>query len=288
MDRRPFAFAVALSVTACAGQRPVAPATPAPAREARMSQPAAAPAETAPATLRYAVGASRYRVEQSTHVTQEVMGQVNEADLTARQVLSTTSSEASGNLALVVTVDSIEVTGPAGADAGLAAARGQTFRLVLSPSGLVISLAAPDSTNPVMQQFGAGLRELFPRLPAGPVAAGQTWADTVTSSRTGDANVTTRSVRQHRVVAWEDRDGARALHVETTSAYTVSGSTEAQGQSVELSGGGQSVRDAFVSAAGVFLGSVERDSALVNANLAAMGLSIPIRQSRRATVTRLP
>jgi hypothetical protein len=284
MDRRLFAIAAALSVTACAGQRPVAPATPAPARPAQAT--AQAPA-AAPATLRYAAGASRYRLEQSTHVTQEVMGQVNEADLTARQVLSTTTADAAGSLALTVTVDSIEVTGPAGADAGLSAARGQTFRLVLSPSGLVVSLVAPDSTNPLMQQFGAGLREFFPRLPATPIASGQTWADTVTSSRSGDASVTTRSVRQHRVVGWEDRDGVRALHVETTSAYTVSGSTEAQGQTVELSGGGQSVRDAFVSAAGIFLGSVERDSALVNANVTAMGLNVPIRQSRRATVTRL-
>lgn len=287
MDRRLFAFAAALAATACAGQRPTAaPATPAPARQGQASVQAPVPT-AATTTLRYAAGASRYRVEQTTHIAQEVMGQVNEADLTARQVLSTTTADAAGNLALAVTVDSIEVTGPAGADAGLAAARGQTFRLVLSPSGLVVSLASPDSTNPLMQQFVAGLRELFPQLPAGPIAAGQTWADTITSSRSGDASVTTRSARQHRVVGWEDRDGVRALHVETTSAYTVSGSTEAQGQTVELSGGGQSVRDAFVSAAGIFLGSVERDSALVNANVTAMGLNVPIRQSRRATVTRL-
>lgn len=288
MDRRLFAFAAAFAATACAGQRPGAPATPVPTRSAQVPAQAPPAAAAAPATVRYAAGVSRYRVEQSTHIAQEIMGQVNEADLTARQLLSTITSEADGNLALAVTVDSLEVTGPAGADAGLAAARGQTFRLVLSPSGLVVSLAAPDSASPVMQQFGAGLRELFPRLPAGPIAAGQSWTDTVTSSRAGDASVSTRSVRQHRVVGWEDRDGARALHIETTSAYSVSGSTEAQGQSVELSGGGQSIRDAFVSAAGVFLGSVERDSALVNANVTAMGLNVPIRQSRRATVTRLP
>jgi hypothetical protein len=284
MRRCLLAITAAFAATACAGQHPAPQAAPAPARPAQAGPPAAA---SAPAALRYTAGVSRYRVEQSTHVVQDVMGQVNEADLTARQVLSTTAADAAGNLALAVTVDSIEVTGQPGSDAGLAAARGQTFRLVLSPSGLVVSLSSPDSTNPVMQQFSAGLREFFPRLPASPVSIGQTWGDTLTTSRAGDASVSTRAVRQHRVVGWEDRDGVRALHVETTSAYTVSGSTEAQGQSIELSGGGQSVRDAFVSAAGTFLGSVERDSALVNANVTAMGLTVPIRQSRRATVTRL-
>ena len=283
MDRRLPLVVAALATVACAGHRPT---TPAPARPAQ-----AVPAEPAvrePATLRFVSGNSRYRVEQSTHVTQEVMGQVNEADLTARQLLSTVASDAAGRLALAVTVDSIEVTGPTGADPSLAVARGRTFRLVLSPSGAVVSVEAPDSANPVMQQFGAGLREFFPVLPVGRAEAGAAWTDTVSTSRSGEATVATQSVRQHRVVGWEDHEGVRALHLETTSTYTVSGSTEAQGQAVELSGGGQSVRDAFVSAAGVFLGSVERDSALVNANVTAMGLNVPVRQSRRATVTRLP
>jgi hypothetical protein len=216
------------------------------------------------------------------------MGQVNEVDVSVRQLLTATATEVADNLVVSLTVDSIDVTGPPGADGGITAARGRTFRLVLAPNGLALSVAAPDSTDPLLQQIAAGLREFFPKLPSGPVLAGQTWTDTLTSTRTSGGSVTTRSVRQHRVVGWGDRDGTRALHVETTSSYTVSGSTEAQGQSVDLSGGGQSVRDSFVSAAGVFLGAVERDSALVNANVAAMGLTIPVRQSRRGTVTRVP
>lgn len=284
MDRRLLVIAAVLAASACAGRHTAT--SPAPARPTTpaVAQPAAAQATT----LRYTAGSGRYRIEQTTHVAQEMMGTLNEADLTSRQVLSTTATEAGGNLAFSVTVDSIDVTGPAGTDAAIAAARGQTFRLVLSPSGLVVSVGAIDSSNMVVQQFSAGLRELFPLLPSGPVSAGQSWTDTISVTRSGDASMATRSIRQHRVVGWEDRDGARALHIETTSVYTVSGSTQAQGQTVELSGGGASVRDAFVSSAGAFLGGVERDSALVTANVSAMGLSIPIRQARRSTVTRLP
>ena len=280
MDRRLLALAATLLTVACAGHRPPAPApaaaaAPAPARD--------------PASLRYVAGTARYRVEQTSRVTQEVMGQVHAADLSSRQLISVVATPAAENLAVAVTVDSIDVTGPAEADlSGVAAARGQTFRLVLAPSGLVVSVSATDTTNLLLRQVAIGLHEFFPRIPTSPVAAGQSWSDTVTTTNSGDVSVTMHAVRQNRVVGWEDRDGVRALHIASASTYTVSGSGEAQGQAVEMTGNGQSTRDAFISAAGVFLGSIESDSALINANVTSVGLTVPIRQTRRSTVTRLP
>mgnify|MGYP001188949243 CR=1 FL=1 len=281
MTRRPLALAAVLATAACAGR------TPAPAAPRTAAVPTAPAPPRDPATLAYGVGTARYRVEQATHVVQEVMGQVNTTDLSSHQVLSAVVTQGAGNLAMALTVDSIEMSDPTGvAGAGAAAARGQTFRLVFAPSGLAISTTAPDSTNPVFRQISTGLSDLLPRLPSSPIAAGQTWSDTLTQS--ASTGVSTRFVRQHRVVGWEDRDGARALHITTTSNYTVTGTTEAQGQSIELNGNGVSTRDAFVSAAGLFLGSVESDSALVNANVTAMGLVVPVRQARRSTITRIP
>jgi len=247
MTRRLLALTAVLVTAACAG-RTSAPAAP---RTALPPTAPAAPHEAA--TLAYAAGNARYRLEQATRVVQEVMGQVNTTDLSSRQVLSAVITQGTGNLALALTIDSIEMTDPTGAAAGVLAARGQTFRLVLAPSGLVVSTTAPDSTNPVFRQISSGLSDLLPRLPSSPASAGQTWSDTVTRSA-GDAAISTRLVRQHLVVGWEDRDGARALHITTTTAYTVTGTTEAQGQSIELNGNGASTRDAFVSAAGLFLG----------------------------------
>lgn len=293
MDRRLLALAAATLTVACAGHRAPAPAraaAPAQPAAATAAAPAAAPAPARdPATLRYVTGTSRYRVEQATHITQEVMGQVNTADVASRQVISVVATAAADNLAFAVTVDSIDVTGPQGADlSSIAAARGQTFRVVLAPSGLVVSVTAPDSTNLLLRQVAVGLREFFPRIPAAPMAAGQAWTDTVTTTNTGDVSVTMRAVRQNHVIGWEDRDGVRALHLASASAYTVTGSGEAQGQSVEMTGNGQSTRDAFISAAGLFLGSIESDSALISANVTSVGITVPIRQSRRSTVTRLP
>jgi len=283
MDRRPLALAAALLSTACAGHRPATPAQRAPLAAAAP----AAPVSRDPSSLRYVVGSARYRIEQSSHVVQEVMGQSMDVDISSRQLISAVVSEAAGNLAVSVTVDSLEVTGPPGADAALAAMRGQTFRIVMAPSGLVVSVAAQDSANVLLRQAGNGLRDFFPLLPGVP-AAGQVWTDTVSTTNTGEVSVAMRAVRQHNVVGWEDRDGVRALHVTSTSTYSVSGSGETQGQAVEVSGNGQSTRDAFVSAAGVYLGSVESDSASLTATVTAMGMTVPIRQSRRTTVSRLP
>jgi hypothetical protein len=285
MDRRLLVLTAALLSAGCAGHRP-----PAPARAPTPAAPAAAPAPARePSSLRYVAGTARYRIEQTMHVTQEVMGQVNNADVTSRQLISVVATPAAEDLAFAVTVDSIDVTGPVGADlSSIAAARGQTFRLVLAPSGLVVSVSGPDTTNLLLRQVAVGLREFFPRIPVAPIAAGQSWTDTVTTTNTGDVSVTTRAVRQNRVIGWEDRDGTRALHLTSTSAYSVTGSGEAQGQAVEMTGSGQSLRDAFISAAGVFLGSVESDSALINANVTSVGITVPIRQVRRSTVARLP
>jgi hypothetical protein len=288
MDRRLLALAAATLTVACAGHRATAPApAAAPAQPAAAIAAAPAPARD-PATLRYVAGTSRYRVEQTTHITQEVMGQVNTADVTSRQVISVVATAAADNLAFAVTLDSIDVIGPQAADlSSITAARGQTFRVVLAPSGLVVSVTAPDTTNLLLRQVAVGLREFFPRI-APPMAAGQAWNDSVTTVNSGDISVTMRAARQNHVVGWEDRDGIRALHLASASTYTVTGSGEAQGQNLELTGNGQSTRDSFISAAGLFLGSVESDSAMINANVTSVGLTVPIHQSRRSTVTRLP
>jgi len=281
MTLRPLALAVVLVTAACAGR------TPAPAAPRTAAAPTASAAPREAATFVYVAGNARYRLVQTTRVVQEVMGQVNTTDLSSRQLLSVVITQGTGNLALALTFDSIEVSDPTGATAGITAARGQTFRFLFAPSGLVVSTTAPDSTNPVFRQISSDLGDLLPLLPSLPIAAGQTWSDTVTRSA-GDADISTHLVRQHRVVGWEDRDGARALHLTTTSAYTLTGTTEAQGQHIELSGNGVSTRDAFVSAAGLFLGSVESDSALVNANVTSVGLTVPVHRTSHSTITRIP
>lgn len=286
MDRRLYICAAALAVAACAGH--MAPsATSAPTRAA-VAAPAA-PAE--PVALRYAADAGHYRFESQSHIEQEAMGQTTAFDLSTGVLLSVAVADAAGNLGVAITIDSLGITSPVGVPAAsdLAAAKGQIVRLVLSPQGQMISLSPPDSASSAVRQVAQGFREFLPMLPPGSTAAGTTWTDTtsMTTPSQGVA-VTVHMTRQHRVVGWEDHAGTRALHLATTTAYTLTGSGESQGQSVELTGGGQRTGDAFVTAAGVYLGGTTSDSSLVNANVVSAGIVVPVRSRTHSSFTRLP
>ena len=284
MDRRPLALA-ALLATGCAGHSPAPASTTGP----RAVAPASAPAAAEPSGLRYATDSSRFRVEGESHVVQEVMGQEMAVDVTSRQLLSVVAAVSGENLSVALTIDSIDVQGPPGTD--LSAGNvviGHTFRMVVSRLGTMLSVSASDSTDPALAQFAAGQGDFLPQLPAAPVSIGQTWTDTLSRSQQGPVAVAVCSVRQHQVVGWEDRGGVRSLHLTTTASYSLSGSGDAQGQTVEVSGTGRSIRHAYVSSAGVFLGSTEADSAQITATLTAMGIAVPIRQARTTTVSRVP
>jgi len=263
----------------CAG-RSTPPATPAPAAAP------AAPAE--PATLRYTAGTSHYRFVSQTHVEQGMMGS---ADLSTTALLTTASTEANGNLGVAITIDSLGITAPMGAadPAEVSAAAGKVVRLVVSPAGEPISLTPPEGAGAVVLQMAQGLREFLPALPPASTVAGTAWTDTSTTTTPNmGLAVTVKSTRQHRVAGWEDHAGTHAMHIATTATYTVSGTGQVQGQSIELSGGGQASSDWYVSAGGVYLGGVASDSSLVNANVTTAGMVIPIRRTTHSTFTKLP
>jgi len=288
--RRPFALAVCLLGTAaCArgsGPAPTAPAATAP------SPPAAAPADAT--SLRYTSSTSRYRIETQQHTEQEMMGNSTVIDATVMQLLTVTLAPQADGLALTVMMDSVGLTttapgGEAAAAAAAAAMTGKRFTGSVTPAGRVTALSSPDSATEQVAQMMNGVRALLPELPGGTFATGREWIDTVSTTTTlGPLNMTTRAIRTHRVAGWEARDGARALHLTTQSAYTVSGAGEAQGTPLEMAGAGRSTSDRYVSATGVFLGGTESDSAEINVNVVSMGMSIPVRRSQRATITRLP
>lgn len=289
MNRRHMVCAAALVTAACAGRG--AP-TPAPA-PVHAGVPAQAAAPTEPTSLRYAAGTGHYRIESRQHIEQEMMGQTTKADITTAMRLTVAVADAAGNLGVGITVDSVDVTLPPGvppeAGAALAAAKGTTLHLVATPHGQTVSVTQPDSAPAAVRQLLQGLREFLPQLPQSSLAAGTTWSDTATTTTSSQIGPTTvHSNRQYRVVGWEDRDGARALHLSLSATYTLSGSGEAQGQTIELAGGGQRSAEVFVSATGIYLGGMSSDSSLVNANVVSAGMLIPVRTTSHSTIARLP
>ncbi len=287
MRRFPLLFVAALAAACTARTAPMASPKPATATAV------AAPRAAAPVPLRYAPDTGHFRLESQAHIEQDMMGQTTKVDVSTAVLLTVAVADASGNLGVGITIDSLAITLPAnmpGPDpADLAAARGKTARLVASPQGQAISLTPPDSASPTVQQITQGFREFLPMLPAGLPEAGAAWSDSASLTMPTQIGTATMKVaREHRVVGWEDHGGARALHLTTTATYTLSGSGEAQGQTIELAGGGVRTMDSFVSAKGVYLGGTLSDSSLVNANVVSAGMVVPVRSTTHSTLTRLP
>lgn len=274
----------AVLAAACGGRATTSGSAPAPA-----ARTATAPAE--PTSVRFAPGSIRYRLEQQQSARQEMAGNVQESEATSTmQISAVVAPGEGGNLAAAFTVDSVSVTSSApGASAQLEALRGKTFRSVVTPMGKAVSFTPPDST-PMGLMSGEMFREFFPSLPSGTLSSGMTWTDTVVAppQQVQGLTLRTTSIRNHRVVGWEDRDGARALHITTNGAYSMSGEGEQGGTPLTLTGTGLATSERFVSAAGLFVGGNTTDSTNLMVTAPAMGLEIPIRQVRRTTLTRLP
>ena len=280
MKYLPHLFVAALGAVACAGR---------PAAVAHVTPAAAAPQPAVP--LRYAAGTGRYRLESHSHVEQDAMGQTTAVDVGTGVLLTVALADTAENLGVSITIDSLGVTSSMGGpdSAQLATARGTTVRLVSSRQGHTLAMTPPDSASPAAAQIAVGLRDFLPELPAGRSDSGATWSDSSsTTTPSQGVLLTVHTSKQHVVMGWENHAGTRALHLVTTVAYTVSGSGQAQGQEMDLTGGGQRVSDAYVSADGVYLGGTLSDSSLVNASLVSMGLVVPVRTRSHSTVTRLP
>jgi hypothetical protein len=256
--------------------------------------PAGAPAPAVrpagdPTTVRYTPTTGHYRYEQSLNSHQEAMGQVQEIAATTSMLISAAVTPGdSGRLNAAFTVDSVTAISNGATSSALDVLRGKIFRSVFSAMGRPLGFTSPD-TSLASVQSGEMFREFLPTLPSG-LAVGTTWTDTATSPPTSIQGMTvrTQSVRTHRVVGWETREGARTLHIATTGQYTISGEGEQGGAQLQLAGTGQATSDRYISAAGVYLGAITGDSTNVTVTVLSMGLEVPVRQVRHTTMTRLP
>lgn len=271
---------ILLAASAACGGRAATPSAPAPA--------GAPPAAAAPAALTYGAGTARYRLESQTHTVQEMMGNTQTMDATVALVVRAVSTLDGGNLSTAFTVDSATGTGLQAE--GVSAVRGLTFRATHSLAGRHGRVVSPDSTNPVVTQIGQLFRGFYAGLPEGAPTAGLTWNETSTDSTSPGPgmSIRTQSTRDHRVVGWDDQGGTRVLRIATTGRYTITGEGEQAGQALTIAGSGQGSTESLVSAAGTLLSQTSTDSTNLTVTVMSMGLDVPIRQTRRATLTRLP
>lgn len=267
-----------------------------PSAPAGVPAPAAAPAAPAsdgtPAAVTYRPFNASYRAVSHGRVAQEFSGQTTASDFTLQYFLTARIEPGDGGHRLTLRLDSIPTlrgTALAFSEAEARRARGATFTGTLTPTGEIAGFDAADTTSTLLQQLAHRLREFFPRIPPGGARAGATWVDTTTTtSGAAGLALTITSVNRHEAVGWVEQSGQRALHIASVSDYTMRGTGTQGGQEFTIAGTGRREGHQYITADGRYLGLAAADSSEAAATLAAMGIVIPIVQTRHDTLTALP
>jgi len=294
--RRALLVAAAITALSCTPRNP--PSTPTPANPpaappAPPASPAPAPPSAAPQGLRLGPSALRYMAHQSLHAEQELQGQTQVIVRGTRLFVTAIVVGPADSLGyrLTFTVDSIALdsgtTVPPTVD--ISAARGLVYDGRLTPSGVSKLTLVSDSTRaaPFVQLLGL-LQTLYPHLPTAGLILGAEWTDTTTTDDRVVLDVKRRSINHSRAATWEDRAGIRALRLDVTSTYNVSGSGSQLNQPVEVTGSGTGTAHYFIAADGRYLGGEGTDSSTITVRFPYQSAVIPATRILRSTTILLP
>lgn len=290
--RRVLFVAAAITALSCTPKNP--PSTPTPANQpAAPPNPPPPPPPPAPQRLRLGPSALRYMAHQSLHAEQELQGQTQVIVRGTRLFLTATVVGPADSLGyrLTFTIDSIALdsgtTVPSTVD--LSAARGLVFDGRLTPSGVSTLTLVTDSTRaaPFVQLLGL-LQTFYPHLPTAGLILGAEWTDTTTADDRVVIDVKRRSINHSRAATWEERAGIRALRLDVTSTYSVSGSGSQLNQPVEVTGSGTGTAHYFIAVDGRYLGGEGTDSSTITVRFPYQSAVIPATRILRSTTILLP
>ncbi len=242
--------------------------------------------------ISYGPFSASYHAIAHGHVEQEFSGQISASEFTMSYYLTAGVVPYAGVHRISLIVDSVaDLSGAAltMSPGDNDRVRGTIFSGIVSPTGEIVGFQGGDTTVALVKTLANGLANFLPRLPEGGASAGDAWSDTTEStSSTGGIDVQVRSIGRHEAVGWTERAGERALHIMTVVNYTFSGSGTQMGQEFTLEGSGVRRENRYLGPGGRYLGATSADSSSSTALLTAIGISIPIRQTRTDTVRVLP
>lgn len=223
-------------------------------------------------------------------VEQTFNNQVAESEFGLAYYLRTVVTGMQGDLEVTLSIDSITaVTGFAGGSlaARIDSARGAAFTAHLANNGALEDFSGGESSGSLVRELADRvLAQFFPLIPVTGAQPGMEWTDTVTSEATvGGVENTVQSVNHSRSIEWTAYAGEQALHIETVSDYTFSGSGVQAGQDFTLDGRGRRHSHQYLSAQGIYLGLVSADTAHAEAQLTTAGITIPVQQIRADTLS---
>ncbi|HYX82268.1 MAG TPA: hypothetical protein VE714_07745 [Gemmatimonadales bacterium] len=284
--------AAALCALSCTPKNPAS--TPTPVNPPAGPPAAPPPPPAAPGAIRLGPSALRYIAHQTLHAEQQLPGQATQIiERGTKLFLTATIVGPADSLGyrLTLTVDSVALdsgtTLPPNID--LSAARRLVYDGRVTPWGIATIALVSDTARaaPFVQLLDL-LRTFYPQLPVTGLIPGAHWTDTVTTTDRMFIDVTRRAVRNARTGTWEERNGIRALGIDMSSTYEVSGKATQSNQPVEVAGSGTETTRYFLASDGRYLGSEGKDSASITITFPYQTATIPANRVLRSTIIAQP
>jgi hypothetical protein len=274
--RSPLLHSLLVLLLACAGVTKSAPPS---------VVTAAAPVARA---LRYAPGTARYRLVSHSHQEQQIEGNKQEGNFLLEYFVTVTLAPDTGQrLRFTATIDSMRAEGGMITAADINRTKGARLSGEMGADGQVTGFSGDTLLSGQMQAVASTLRQFFPRIPAQGAEPGRQWSDTAETKTSGSPSITLHSINDRRIGDWTEQGGQRALPIDVTAKYTITGTGQQMGQDFTLNGSGERVSRQSISAQGHYLGATGRDSSSVTVSLTSMGMTFPSIQLRSDTVSVL-
>jgi hypothetical protein len=187
-----------------------------------------------------------------------------------------------------IVFDSIRAEGGMISPSEAARMKGVRLTGAFTPDGQITSLSGDSALSGQLQTIAANIRLFFPRIPAQGAEPGQQWSDTVETKTTAEPRLVIRSFNNRKALDWTEQGGKRALRIEVSTDYTLSGSGQQMGQDYTLEGKGVRLSTQYLGADGHYLGATSRDSSNVTVSVSSQGISFASIQLRADTVAVIP
>lgn len=285
----PVFAALLLVLAGCAGSSPANPA-PGPAGEPGAKPDL--PGKTNRGAVLYSpVSSARYRLDSRDSVAMEMPDGSFQRTVTAKTAFLTISLRENGTqLAAEISLDSMALDRPNPMVQPLVdSALGSRWQGAIRANGKIDSLT-PNRTSVFGEQIRTMLQRLLPVLPPGGAEADKSWSDSASMPFQLMAGFTAGEERiaEFRATRWEDVKGTRALLIESTTNYTVSGNGSGFGQEITLEGSGQARGRHRVSAAGRLVQAEVTDSVRMTLTVPAVGQTVPTTVIGTYAISPLP
>jgi hypothetical protein len=249
----------------------------------------ALPAIAAAQGFEYAAGTSQYKLTQTAKITQQAMGQSQEAETSANQVFTSTIQKASKDTLVVnYVLDSVAVIGPMGPVMMSDKLVGMKVKTKVSPTGVKYSAeGATDDSIPGASQFIDGLGGLLPRI-RGSMVMGSSWTDTTTGKvKQGGLDVDRRVIAVYTVAGDTTVGAEKGWKIASQSTTALSGSGATQGQAMTMEGTSTGKSTFVVTQKGVLLGGEGNEDVNLKIVLAANGMEIGVTQAVTSKLAKI-